>query len=146
MSNEAKYLTLVPGTQLKLGDKQTLILPTDYSEVLVGETVELENEQGEKLGTAIIQFIKVTEYAQLQHHNFLWSAHPELVSWHQTADHFRSIYDGFSITDQTSVIGVNVLSLSQPGLTVRVAEPTTETEPTPTVEEATAQFLEEVAQ
>ena len=63
-----KYITRLPGTQLLLGEYQTLVLPEEHEDVLVGDVVVLENQQREVVGTALIEDKLTMCFAHLQNH------------------------------------------------------------------------------
>jgi hypothetical protein len=118
------YLTLLPGTQLLLGETQTLFLPEDYGNdgLYVGDEAVLQNEQKEVLGTALVRSLVVQVFAHLQTRDFAGTAHSGLTAWHTAAETLRDLVPGFSITDRVSIIGVEVLTLLQPGFTVSASK------------------------
>jgi hypothetical protein len=116
-------LTLLSGTQLILGETQKLILPEDHgnSGLYAGDEVVMENELREVLGTAVIRSVQVMPYALLQQYHFNGTAHNGLTSWHDAADTLRRLVPGFSITDRTTVLEIETVTLLEPSLTINEA-------------------------
>lgn len=133
-----QVLTLLSGTQLVLGQSQSLILPEDYSELNIGDSVLLENEHREHLGTALVDRLESKNFAHLQQYHFAQSAHMSLTSWGVAAEAMKVLVPEFSITDPVTVIWVTPVALFEPSLSVGAAKPATEEAPVPSVEEQLA--------
>jgi hypothetical protein len=121
-----KVLTLLSGTQLVLGQSQTLILPEVHDDVNEQDAVLLENEQREIVGNAIVTSTEVLGFAHLQQSHFAHSAHSSLTSWGAASEAMKELVPGFSITDHVTVVSVVPIALNEPGFTVGRARPVEE--------------------
>jgi hypothetical protein len=135
---ELQKVVLLSGTSLRSGEGvQSVVLP-EVVELSKGETVQIINEKGENIGLAEVAYVLIDAFAQFGQNHFAFNAHPEMGSWGNAFAALQSLVPGFSQSDKTSVVGLEVLELSHPGITFTVNTLSAETGRTSSAQPNTA--------